>query len=873
MENTIRFVKFTRKKAINYIILFSIFLSTFLPTLSFAATQDSKSTKTPQSATDTTNSTGTALKDPIASQDNSKIQENSATKNNSDSQENSVVKNNSVKQDGSENKNDSNLGKTPEETPEKTKEEIEQENKINEAIAEEIDNQIVAAITQIKKVDSCLEELAQIIQNGLVKTKNKARLILQIKALRKFIDKIANAPLEEADFQTINFILVSTKYLIDKIVKAINTNFKSMPDIDINEIQKIMGKSKLTSPEELTKKFSQNEIDLEKLDKTVSRAGLTWVNIAYRNFVYAPAKFASKYHLTTVAKWSAIFGVIATYAVYRSGQSKKIKKIFGKPAEYDHNGVISNAHKVKTLGSLEDGLLKAYKQPITKLIIALSPLFYASLKTDFTRTYKEIKNWAKLKLENLHYKLMGGTYEKNQKKSFRSTTPRYTFDDVVGMENVKRDLKPLIEFIKNPGRFERVGVGPEKGYLFAGKPGTGKSFMAEALAGEILAAMKDVPGNNDTLKFIPLEASEIYQLITENGISDAIDMIFDFAKDRAPCVVFIDEPDLLGLQRTANKELLSKFLNAINGYLSNNISENVILLAATNRPDNLDPALLRRGRLGKIIHFEYPTYEARKDYLEKKLNPIVSDINDFNIEKLAKESDGTTFEGLQSIVRKAFQETRIKGVSLTQKILENALNEEVRQILPESKELSEKEINIVAASQAGSALANILLDTPDKLACVTINPVLGSIRESSVWDRYYKDEEKIIQQGKVFTYREKDSSDVLTEQELLNNCKILLAESVGQEILLSKGGQTYNKVNSEKAMKIAMSIATNNIYTENMPKQVLAKYYEKATGIIENCKKEIHQLLEKNKEKLEKLYKALLKEKTMDAKDIMEIIK
>ncbi|MFC1842282.1 AAA family ATPase [Candidatus Dependentiae bacterium] len=731
---------------------------------------------------------------------------------------------------------------------------------IQEAITEEIDKHIVKATSQMQKIDTVLEELAQVIQNGLIKTKNKTHLILQIKSLRQFIAQLVNNPFTEADITTVNFLLTVNKCLINHIKRAVKNGLKKIPDINPEDI---MPKTRISSIEQLEEKFQNNEKAYTYLQKSVQNVGLSWVNWIYRNLVVAPAKVAKKYHVPTITKWSIVGGAVMGYILYRF--TNKLKRYVGESPQMDNYGKLENEDELGKLGKFDYALYSTERMPVAKILLFAAPFL---LKNEF----KKARLWVQEKLELLHCKLMGGVHSKKAEQKYDFTTPRYTFKDVVGLEHVKKELKPLVEYIKNCARFERVGIGPEKGYLFAGKPGTGKSFMAEALAGEIAQSLREGDASDGAFRFIPFEASEIYEIITEKGISDGIEAIMLFAQENAPCVVFIDEPDLLGLQRTANRELLSKLLNAMNGFLSNNITENVILLAATNRPDNLDPALLRRGRLGKIIHFEYPTFEARKEYLQRRLNPIVADLKDFDLEKIARETKGATFEALQSMVRKAFQTTKIRGTSLTQQTLINAMNEEIRQILPETKNLSEKELQIIAAQQASMALANVLLDPCDKLACVTIKPVMKTIRESNVWDRYYEKQDSIIQQGKLFTYKAGDSSGVYPKQDLLNNCKIALAGDIGQDILLGSCGHGYNKSDKDKALAIALSIASEGLDLKDMPKKLKQEYYQKALEIMSTCKKEMRTLLESNKDKLENIFDALLARKILDAQDVKEII-
>jgi len=734
---------------------------------------------------------------------------------------------------------------------------------LNEIIVEEIDNFIVQATDQLKQIDSQLEELAQIILNGIIKTKNRARLILKIKSLRRLISKFANAPYAQADLQTINFLLTINKYLIENIYVAVKNGLKEIPEI---KIEQMIPKTRITSSKQLKQKLKQNKKIYDKLEKAVQNVGLSWTNWLYRKLIVAPAKTAKKLYVPTIAKYSLIGGLGATYILYRF--SSQLTDILGEPPKMDKYGDIENEDELGPLGQLESKIVgyTSGRMPIAKLFVTfVAPIL-------FYKEFVKIKKWVTNKATQIHYKLMGGIEGKNAKDDYHNETPRYKFTDVVGLEHVKQELKPVIEYIKNCARFERVGIGPEKGYLFAGKPGTGKSFMAEALAGEILAALTEIGQSSNKFKFIPFEASEILEIIRERGVSDGIDAILNYAKKNAPCIVFIDEPDLLGLQRTSNRDLLSKLLNAMNGFLSNNMSDNIILLAATNRPDNLDPALLRRGRLGKIIYFEYPSFESRKKYFHKKLFPIVADTSEFDLEKLARETEGCTFEAIQSVIRKAFQVTKIKGVSLRQKDLEIALNQEIRQILTDTKNISKEEQKIIAANQAACALSNILLDPSNKLACVTINPVMRAIRESCVWDRYYKQEQSMIQAGKIFTKKDKDTVEVYSYDEKIKKCKIKLAGPIGEEILLGNCGYSYDNESQQEALNIALSLVSEGINLKNIPKYFQEKYYVKAMEIIETCKKELRELLEQNKQHLENIYNTLLEEKTLDADQVKEII-
>lgn len=755
-----------------------------------------------------------------------------------------------------------------------------------------IDQKIICAISQTKKIDVLLEDLLQLIENGSVKLEAKTDVLAKIKSIRQEINKIITAPFEQADLHAINFILDINNHLIKKLNYTIQKDLSKIKDIIVFD-QEILKKSvsnyyisQENIPENLQdqkqdpyklleeyitnsdNKFMQNEADYNRLEKNIQNVGLSGINLAYRNFIIKPVKIAQKYNLFTIVKWSLFASAAIVYSLYRF--TPFLEKYLGKAPQEIQYPLITPIAKIETpesqswFSKFEKNIYSTMQMPLAKILIAAAPaLFY----NDLTDLWAWVQNNAK----NIHYKLAGGQKEKNINQ-FKLNAPRYTFDDVVGADHIKNELNLLIEYLKNSERFSRLGIGIQSGILFAGPPGTGKSLIAEAFAGQIEKELKNF-GAENKINFISVEASEIYEIILSNGVNAGINGFLNYAKKHAPCIVFIDEPDLLGLQRTANKDLLSKFLNIMNGFMSSSASDNIILIAATNRPDNLDPALLRQGRFGKIIYFDYPDLQARTDYIEKILNPIVTNIQEFNIQKLAIETEGCTFEAIKSFIRKAFQCAKIAGYRLTQKNLEDALNSEIRQILPASKTINHSELEMTAASIAAQAISSIMLQSDQELLCATINPVMGSVKESSVWDRYYKDQEKIITQGKIFTSKADQTREFSSKQELLNRCKIMFSGQVGQEILLGKSNFGFNKTYSEKILSIALTIALDGLNLDSLPKKLTAKYYDIALSIIESCKFEIKELLAKEKAKLELLQKALLEHKTLCAAQIMDIIK
>ena len=220
--------------------------------------------------------------------------------------------------------------------------------------------------------------------------------------------------------------------------------------------------------------------------------------------------------------------------------------------------------------------------------------------------------------------------------------PRYTFDDIIGHEAFKHQLNRYVEYIMDPDKFDRAGATPERGILFAGPPQTGKTMLAEATAGEILKRQM-LNGNTDKFSFLVFTPAEI----NESGI----DFILWLAEAQAPCIVFIDELDLYGLQRERNTKMLGEFLTAMSGAMNTEKSKRIILLGATNKPENLDQALLQHGRFGKILYFDYPSFEERKQFFNKKLlQDLGLTFKDTFVEKLTRETENCTYNDLKAIV-------------------------------------------------------------------------------------------------------------------------------------------------------------------------------------------------------------------------------
>ena len=293
-----------------------------------------------------------------------------------------------------------------------------------------------------------------------------------------------------------------------------------------------------------------------------------------------------------------------------------------------------------------------------------------------------------------------------------------TFRDVAGEEEEKEEMKELVEFLKDPKRFTEVGARIPKGVLLVGPPGTGKTLLARAVAGEAGVPFLSISGSDFVEMFVGVGASRVRDL-------------FDQAERKAPCIVFIDEIDAVGRRRGAGmggghderEQTLNQLLVEMDGFAAN---EGVIVLAATNRKDILDPALLRPGRFDRQISVGYPDLEGRKAILKvhAKDKPLAEDVDLDNVAKRTPYCAGADLENIMN--EAAILCAREHAEKITAKHMNDAI--ERVQIGPEKKShrVTEADKRLVACHEAGHAIVGELLPGCDKVHLVTIMPRGGS---------------------------------------------------------------------------------------------------------------------------------------------------
>lgn len=435
------------------------------------------------------------------------------------------------------------------------------------------------------------------------------------------------------------------------------------------------------------------------------------------------------------------------------------------------------------------------------------------------------------------------------------------FGDVAGLEGAKEELKEIVDFLKQPKKYTDLGAKIPKGALLVGPPGTGKTLLAKAVAGEA-----QVP-------FFSLSGSDFVEMFVGVGASRVRDL-FKQAKEKAPAIVFIDEIDAIGRARGKNvnygsnderENTLNQLLTEMDGFGTNS---GVIILAATNRADILDKALMRAGRFDRQIYVDMPDLRERKEIFEVHLKPIKID-KSVDIDMLSKQTPGFSGADIANISNEAALIAARKGKELVQmQDFLDAVDRIIGGLEKKNKIITPGEKETIAFHEAGHALVSWLLEYASPLVKVTIVP-----RGQSLGAAWYLPEER----------------QITTTEQMLDEMCAALGGRAAEDIIF---GQISTGALSdlEKVTKQAYAMVSvyglndkigNRSYYDSRGESGFTKPYSEETSrvideevskIIEKAYRRAKDLLETNKEKLRNLAKVLLEREVIFKDDLQEIV-
>ncbi len=458
------------------------------------------------------------------------------------------------------------------------------------------------------------------------------------------------------------------------------------------------------------------------------------------------------------------------------------------------------------------------------------------------------------------------SFGKSKAKLHSDDKKKVTFDDVAGADEEKEELEEIVEFLKSPRRFLELGARIPKGVLLVGPPGTGKTLLARAIAGEAGAPFFSISGSDFVEMFVGVGASRVRDL-------------FENAKKNSPCIVFIDEIDAVGRQRGAGlggghderEQTLNQLLVEMDGF---GVNEGIIIVAATNRPDILDPALLRPGRFDRQIPVGRPDVKGREEILQVHIKgkPLEEEVD---LKTVAKGTPGFTGADLENLMNEAaLLAARRNKKTIGMNELEDAVTRVIAGPEKRSRVVNEKDRKLTAYHEAGHAVVMKLLPHVDPVHEISIVP-------------------RGMAGGYTLSLPE-DEKFYMARSELLEEIVGLLGGRVAEKIVLddiSTGAQN----DLERATSIARKMITEYGMSENLgpmtfgtkedevfmgrdfnrsrnySEEVAAAIDKEMRNIIEEAYQSAHDLLEENLSKLHKVAERLLEKEKIDRAEFEEV--
>jgi len=458
------------------------------------------------------------------------------------------------------------------------------------------------------------------------------------------------------------------------------------------------------------------------------------------------------------------------------------------------------------------------------------------------------------------------SFGKAKAKRMTRDQPRITFKDVAGADEAIEELEELKDFLANPGKFQALGAKIPKGVLLVGPPGTGKTLLARAVAGEAAVPFFSISGSDFVEMFVGVGASRVRDL-------------FEQAKAASPCIIFMDEIDAVGRQRGAGlggghderEQTLNQLLVEMDGF---DIKDNVILIAATNRPDILDPALLRPGRFDRQVVVDRPDRKGREGILKIHIRgkPVADDVD---LEVLARRTPGFTGADLANLVNEAaLLAARHGKKTVDMKELDEAIERVISGPERKSRLISDEEKKVIAYHESGHALVGHVLPTTDpihKISVIARGQALGYTLALPAEDRF-----------------------LTSRQQMLDNLAMLLGGRVAEEVAIgdiTTGGsndiERATKTAKQMVMRYGMSEklgpqtfgdAKHEVFlgrdfsaNADYSQEIAYEIDKEVRRLIDEAFDTAHRILTDRREQLDRMAEVLIERETVD-KDELEAL-
>ena len=459
------------------------------------------------------------------------------------------------------------------------------------------------------------------------------------------------------------------------------------------------------------------------------------------------------------------------------------------------------------------------------------------------------------------------SFGKSRAKMYGDEKVKITFKDVAGADEAKQELEEVVEFLKQPKKFNELGARIPKGVLLFGPPGTGKTLLAKAVAGEAGVPFFSISGSDFVEMFVGVGASLVRDL-------------FEQAKKNAPCIIFIDEIDAVGRQRGAGlggghderEQTLNQLLVEMDGFGAN---EGIIMIAATNRPDILDPALLRPGRFDRQIVVDRPDIKGRQEILKVhvKGKPIGEDVN---LDVVARRTPGFTGADLSNLVNEAaLLSARRNKKKITMSEMEEAAERVMMGPERKSRVISDNEKKLTAYHEGGHTLVGMLLDHTDPVHKVTIIPrgrAGGYTLSLPKEDRYYATRSELLDELKLLLGGRVAEALVLNEISSGASNDLQRATSLARQMICEYGmSEKLGAVtfgHRQDQVFLGRDIGRDKDYSEEVAAQIDSEIRQ----FIDEAYQGTVKLLQDNIDKLHLIAEALIERETLEGYEVQQLM-
>ncbi|MBY0109570.1 MAG: ATP-binding protein [Candidatus Babeliaceae bacterium] len=699
---------------------------------------------------------------------------------------------------------------------------------------------------QIDLLTAIVQQIMGGMQKGIIRTSDKSALVKKIAAYSSICHQLQAMSVITAEPELLLKITIILKNIIDRLTLALDSDI-SLIDAPRIEDLLIPDKNFTDSYEYLLKVLIKNDERLTELEKKSTTLGLTSLNKAIR----AAEDFFKtyKWYLTSGTVTSGIVSAIVfkqELANYMRdffeplSDPKVYNEFFAPAAIMVHVGAALFHKKLGEIGSaiIDQSYMWANRE-------------YKKISNTLHDVYSQVKGIKNIKRDGLATAL--------------DNVPTLEDESLIGLEDQKRELTIILDYLRDPELYIRSDNEIPKCCLLIGPSRTGKTAVAKAMAATI-NELYTTMGTSQKIKFIEVN----YLMITNIA---SLKELIGYALDNAPCILFIDEIHLLGLQKTGNKELLNEFLTQLTElHKIKDPLKQVFIIGATNHPELLAPELFKHERFGKVIRFKKPGIGERAQFFASTFEKYGINIQTIDLKSIVLQTRDCDYGHLQQIIKDARFEARALGQGVNQAHLQRAINSIVHGI-GSTAELSKQEAEVAAIDQAGKIVAHKKLDIHETIHLATISKVDGRIEEDHLWLSEKKDTEVIpMRYGTIISTSNREEIPFSDANEIEKLCKRYLAGISAQKLMLGAYHIDYSAQDYKAAFELAQKIALKGLPVKALPEEQRNRIFDETEKLLQKFEAEVFVLLQEHNSLIEKLVAELLKERCITGNEIDIIV-